>query len=407
MVLAGGREVHPEAENTANGGPLLPQQPPLLGAKAGLGRGRLPVRGAAPPAPAPLRFERLIAKHAGRHLGAHEGAQRARALLTAAYTLNTKRNYMTAWERFQSYCTGAGLRSLPAHYTTVAGYVGWLHTGGTVSPDSMGSYLSQVDTVHELAGYPPPTAHPIITRLRKDYLRLSAARAGGMPLYTAPLPANVIQQALALGTRNPTTEQRRVCAGLVLAFLMFNRPGAAASMRAADMTFTTHGLRVQQAFHKSEGRTRSRSAFLVPVHPHGYRSDAPLRFLLAFHRHYLAAGGSPLAPIFAAVGDRPGPRVTSHWLRLVLGWLGASPPVGLRWSGKLLRTGAATAANAVGVPLAVVAAYMEHSQTAVTARRYIDARFLPTAAAWDFFGRYISDWSGIPGPVRKGRSVCK
>ncbi|KAK1864849.1 hypothetical protein I4F81_007386 [Pyropia yezoensis] len=272
---------------------------------------------------------------------------------------------MTAWERFQSYCTGAGLRSLPAHYTTVAGYVGCLHTGGRVSPDSMGSYLSPVDTVHELAGYPPPTAHPIFTRLRKGYLRLSAARARGMPLYTAPLPSDVIQQALALGTKYPTTEQRR-------------------------------------AFHKSEGRMRSRSAFLVPVHPHGYRSDAPLRFLLAFHRHYLAAGGSPLAPIFAAVDDRPGPRVTSHRLRLVLGWLGASPPVGVRWSVKSLRSGAATAANAFGVSLAVVAAYMEHSQTAVTARSYIDARFLPTAAAWDFFGRYISDWSGIRRAIRKG-----
>lgn len=172
-----------------------------------------------------MRFERLIAKHAGRRLGAHEGAQRARALLAAAYTLNTKRNYMTAWERFQSYCTGAWLRSLPAHYTTVAGYVSWLHTGGTVSADSMGSYLSPVDTVHELAGYPPPTAHQIFPRLRMGYLRLSTARAGSMPLYTAPLPADVIQQALALGTKNSTTEQRRVCAWLVLAFLMFNRPG--------------------------------------------------------------------------------------------------------------------------------------------------------------------------------------
>lgn len=85
------------------------------------------------------------------------------------------------------------------------------------------------------------------------------------------------------------------------------------------MTFTPQGLRVQQAFDKSDGRTRSRSAFLVAVHAHVYWFDAPLRFLLEFHRHYLAAGGSPFAPIFAAVGDSPGARVTSHWLRLVLG----------------------------------------------------------------------------------------
>lgn len=284
---------------------------------------------------------------------------------------------------------------------TVAGYVGWLRTSGTVSADSMGSHLSPVDAVYELAGYAPPTAHPIFTRLRKGFLRLSAAQAGGIQRYTAPLPADVGQQALTLGTKNPKAEQRRVCAGLVLAFLMFNTPGTAASIWAADMNFTPQGLRVQQAFHKSEGRTRSRSAFLVPVHPHGYRSDAPVRFVLAVHRHYLAAGGSPLAPTFTAVGDRPGPLVTSHWLQQVLNWLGVSHPVGVRWSGKSLRSGAATAANAVGAPLAVVAAYMEHSQTAVTALSYIEARFLLTAASWDFFGRKISDWSGISGPVPK------
>ncbi|KAK1858522.1 hypothetical protein I4F81_001123 [Pyropia yezoensis] len=38
----------------------------------------------------------------------------------------------------------------------------------------------------------------------------------------------------------------------------------------------------------------------------------------------------------------------------------------------------------------------------VTARHYIDARLLPSAAASEFFGGYISDWSGFPGPARKG-----
>lgn len=74
----------------------------------------------------------------------------------------------------------------------------------------------------------------------------------------------------------------------------------------------------------------------------------------------------------------------------------------MRWPGRSIRSGAATAANAIGQPLAVVAAYMEHGETAVTARHYIDARLLPTAAAWDFFGRYISDWSGSLGPTRRG-----
>lgn len=86
---------------------------------------------------------------------------------------------------------------------------------------------------------------------------------------------------------------------------MFNRPGAATAMRAADLTFTPRGLHVQQAFHKREARTRARSAFLLPVHPAGYASDPPLLLLRAYVRDLAAAGGSPWAPLFAAPGEFP------------------------------------------------------------------------------------------------------
>lgn len=148
--------------------------------------------------------------------------------------------------------------------------------------------------------------------------------------------------------------------------------------------------------------TRARSAFLVSVHPAGYASDPPLTFLRAYVRDFAAAGGSAWAPLFAGPGQRFGSRVTSRWLRQALTRLGATPPVGVRWSGKSLRCGAATTANAVGVQLPVVAAYMEYAGPAVTARHYIYTRLLPSAAAWEFFGRYLSDWSGFLGPARKG-----
>lgn len=93
-----------------------------------------------------------------------------------------------------------------------------------------------MDTIHELAGYEPPTAHPIFQRLRKGYLRLTAAGAGAMPEYLGPLPATIFHKILMLGVPKPTPKQRRVCAGLVLAILMLNRPGTAAAMRAADLT---------------------------------------------------------------------------------------------------------------------------------------------------------------------------
>jgi len=243
MVLAGGRGVHQLLPVATVADGIHSRQSLKGGSKAGVGRDGVPVRGRRPAAD--VRWEQLIARGVGKHLGWHDGAQRARSLLAAAYTATTKRTYMTAWERFESYCNSQRLRALPANYTTVAAYLGWLHLRGTVAASGLGIYLAPIDTVHELAGFPAPTANPVFRRLRKGYLRLDAARHGAMRRYAGPLPADVVYAALRLGCDHPSPVQRRVCAGLVLAFLMFNRPGAAAAMRQADMAFTPQGLRVQ------------------------------------------------------------------------------------------------------------------------------------------------------------------
>ncbi|KAK1868013.1 hypothetical protein I4F81_010510 [Pyropia yezoensis] len=343
-----------------------------------------------------------VAKHAGRHLGAHDGAQPARALLTAAFTDNTKRTYMAAWDRLATYCHEENLCALPAYYTTVAGYVGRTHARGTVSASSVGTYLSPVDTIHELAGYEPPTAHPIFQRLRKGYPRLSAAGAGAMLEYLGPLAATSFQEILMLGVAKPSPEQRRICAGLVLAILMFNGPGAAAATRAADPHLYAAG-----AAH-SAGVPQERDAHVRALCLPCARAPSRLRLGPAadlptrVRARLCGSGRVGLGALFARLGQLPGPRVTSRWLCQALTRLGATPPVGVRWSIKSLRSGAATAANAVGVQLPVVAAYMEHAGPAVAARHYIYARLLPSAAAWEFFGRYLSDWSGILGPARKG-----
>lgn len=121
----------------------------------------------------------------------------------------------------------------------------------------MKTYLSPVDPVHELSGYEPPTALAIFKRRQKGYLRLTAARAGAMPKIVCPLPADILSTAIVLATTKPTPELRRVYAGLVLAFLIIVRPGAA-TMGAADLSLSSQGLRVQQVSHKSEVRSQAR-----------------------------------------------------------------------------------------------------------------------------------------------------
>lgn len=266
----------------------------------------------------------------------------------------------------------------------------------------MSVYLAPLNTLHELAGCEPPTRHPIFQRLRKGYQRLQAASVGGMPSVIGPLLATVMERVLKLAADHRSAAQRRTCAGLLLAYLMFNRPGAAASMRVVDCVFGPEGMQVQQAFYKNETRPGSRVAMSIPVHPLRYQHDPVLRFLRSYRVDFLAAGGRLFSPLFEPPGAALGPRVTSRWLQQALTWLQVAPPVGEKWRGKSIRNGAASAAKTIGVPLPVVATYMEHKETATTARHYVDPRMLPTAAAWAFLGRYISDWNSIPDPVRRG-----
>lgn len=225
---------------------------------------------------------------------------------------------MHSREQFAANCRAAGLRALPAHYTTIAGHLGAINLRGTVAAGSLGSYLAPVTTITKVEGYPVPPAHPIFQRLRREYLRVDAERAGELTEYSGPLPDDVVPGALLCALRRKDTATRRVCAGLVLAFLMFNRPGAAAIARAADLAFTAQGLRVRLPQHKSAARSRAQHAFLIPCHPKGYTSDLPLQFLPAYARDFLAAGGSSQAPLFADGSPPSGPRVEGHCLRSVL-----------------------------------------------------------------------------------------
>lgn len=157
-------------------------------------------------------------------------------------------------------------------------------------------------------------------------------------------------------------------------------------MQLADLQFTQQGPAVQKKFHESVARTRACSAFIISVHPRDHTADAPLTLLRAFRHDYLAAGGSPWVPLRA-----PDPCLASPQSDFAACCDGRapSPPLGVRWTGRSIRSGAATAANAIGLRLAVVAAYMKQSETAVAARHYTDARLLPTAAAWDLQWIYV------------------
>lgn len=121
-------------------------------------------------------------------------------------------------------------------------------------------------------------------RFRADAL----ARAGGEhPLQRIPLPASYMLRVCGLDLANPDAYLQLQCAGNVLGYILFKRPGSAACMRPCDVSFTELGLELQEVDFKVALRTgRERLAFTVPVDWDGNNVDHVSRLLLlGLQRH--------------------------------------------------------------------------------------------------------------------------
>lgn len=74
-------------------------------------------------------------------------------------------------------------------------------------------------------------------------------------------------------------------------------------------------------------------------------------------------------------------RVTNTWLQRLLTLVPLQAPVGGRYQGHSLRSGAGIEAYAIGVPLPAIAEMMGHASVETTLRSYVRTRWRATDAA--------------------------
>jgi len=121
-----------------------------------------------------------------------------------------------------------------------------------------------------------------VHRAKRGYRCQYTAAVGGLPLVWGPLPAEVMEGCMSLWPRaDPLL--RNTLAGTVLAFLLFNRPGAASHMRAMDVQPTPSGLEVQVLDYKmGVMKDGERIAYTVPAFPAGWVADPVLRLVCEY-----------------------------------------------------------------------------------------------------------------------------
>jgi len=109
-------------------------------------------------------------------------------------------------------------------------------------------------------------------------------RDGAQSPKRLPIPAEFIMQVLSVGLETTDGELARRCGGLVWAYVIFNRPGAAAYMRSRVFRVTADGVTCLVPFFKDGMRQGAkRIATTVPYAAGDPRADKVVRLL----RHLL------------------------------------------------------------------------------------------------------------------------
>jgi len=321
----------------------------------------------------------------------------SRALLDLSFRPLTRRSYMSRWRAFATYCRDRNLRALPADAAAIVGYVAFEHSRGALAPKSLAKYLSTIRTVHAMACHPDPTAAKVVSLAVAGHKAAHAARVDGQDLKRLPIPANFIKRVLLVGVYTNDVELARRCCGLVWAYVLFNRPGAAADMRFKDFRVTAAGVECQVPSFKGGVRQgAARIAVVVPFSvTNAVGGDDVINLLARLLNEHAVVGRRADERLFAP-GHLPaaerardlGAGATNIWLSELLARLDVSPPLGGSYSGHSLRSGAASAAYSLGFPVEVVADLCAHRSVHTTLRYYIAVRFRATRQAQELLGRW-------------------
>jgi len=165
--------------------------------------------------------------------------------------------------------------------------------------------------------------------------------------------------------------------------------------RAGDVTRLTLGdvnPRVDGSNHYKVPRHKTEVATgllarSLPRDP-GPHLDLPHVLLARLVIELRAAGRAPSARLFTSCAPPTASAVVTGWLRDGLRRLGVAPPVGTCYSSHSLKSGGATAANAVGVNRGAIAALSATTEVTLAAN-YISALCIPSVFDRYFFARLL------------------
>jgi hypothetical protein len=124
---------------------------------------------------------------------------------------STVRSYDQKWIKFETFTTqvqdDAGaprMSALPASSQTVVAYLGFLLESDTISAKSLQPYLSEINAVHNVFEYPPPSCGHLVKLACKGFAELQGS-AMLPPQQVTAFPAEHMFSMVKFGSSSSAT----------------------------------------------------------------------------------------------------------------------------------------------------------------------------------------------------------
>ena len=285
----------------------------------------------------------------------------------AARADNTRRAYRTAVARFTDWCAEQAQTALPAAPETVAAFLA-AEAGNGLAVNTLRLRHAALRYLHLLAGYPPPTAAPLV----------NATFAGIRRAHRRPLRKKT---ALVLDPLRATVQAipdslpgRRDRALILVGFAAALRPSELARLDIAALTRHEDGIALVLPWRKNDQEAQGTIVWL----PVGRTDLCPVRALEA----WLAAAAISDGPLFRRLWRLPPPRVPQGTIRtptaaryrigskpidtdsialVIKKWTGRAGLDGAAFAGHSLRRGAISSGVAQGVHIARLKQFSGHA----------------------------------------------
>ena len=325
------------------------------------------------------------------------------AALSAGRAPNTYSTYNSAWKAFMRFAEQNNINPLRASQLDICHYLEWLARKGTVALSNGQIYLSAINAVYTDLGLPPPARGELVARVKQGLGRMQvdtrpAARSLALPAVVALAWHDAVVREN--GADLQLKRLRNLLFG-VLTFLTASRPVSIVALPYNNVLLDPSALmglvvyrQEVKTVHDMSTQVPGRVALSFPT----TRFLPLIKALRTFQVRQRAA--LPNASYFFHLpGDRfvepaeANGNLASDWVADAINFTPHRPPTGAQWTSRSLRSGAASACEAAGVPRSkteFLGGWAPNSESLVN--HYIDPATQHSPAGEFFFNHLTSRW---------------